>query len=97
MIFKPTLGSGLFAQIRSLLRALYFNKDEEFSATLLFFQDKDKFLLTFKNSNYNYQNESIWLSKQSKEELYQLIVSEMEIKPKYKNIEVKQVDWNSSK
>ena len=42
----------------------------------------------FKNSNYNYQNESIWLSKQSKEELYQLIVSEMEKKPKYKNIEV---------
>ena len=70
------------------IRNMTFNKDEEFSATLLFFQDKDKFLLTFKNSNYNYQNESIWLSKQSKEELYQLIVSEMEIKPKYKNIEV---------
>ena len=62
--------------------------DEEFSATLLFFEDKDKYLLTFKNSNYNYQNESLWLSKQSKEELYQLIVSELEKRPKYKNIEV---------
>lgn len=30
MIFKPTLGAGLFAQIRFLLQALYFNKDEEF-------------------------------------------------------------------
>ena len=65
-----------------------FLKDEEFSATLLFFEDKDKYLLTFRNSKYNYQNESMWLSKQSKEELYQLIVSELEKRTKYKNIEV---------
>ena len=60
------------------IRNMTFLKDEEFSSTLLFFDDKDEYLLTFKNSNYNYQNESIWLSKQSKEELYQLIVSELE-------------------
>ena len=30
MIFKPILGAGLFSQIRFLLQALYFNKDEEF-------------------------------------------------------------------
>tara|TARA_B110000977_G_C10979971_1_gene455745 strand:- start:147 stop:743 length:597 start_codon:yes stop_codon:yes gene_type:complete len=63
-------------------------KNEEFSSTLLFLEDKDEYLLTFKNSNYNYQNESIWLSKQTKEELYQLIVSELKKRPKYKNIEV---------
>ena len=70
------------------IRNMAFLKDEEFSATLLFFEDKDKYLLTFRNSKYNYQNESIWLSKQSKEELYQLIVSELEKRTKYKNIEV---------
>jgi hypothetical protein len=70
------------------IRNMAFLKSEEFSATLLFFEDKDKYLLTFRNSNYNYQNESIWLSKQSKEELYQLILSELEKKPKYKNLEV---------
>jgi hypothetical protein len=70
------------------IRNMSLLKNEEFSATLLFFEDKDKYLLTFKNSNYNYQNESIWLSKQTKEELYQLIVFELEKKTKYKNIEV---------
>jgi hypothetical protein len=70
------------------IRKMTVLNDEEFSATLLFFEDKDKYLLTFKNSNYNYQNESLWLSKQSKEELYQLIVAELEKRPKYKNIEV---------
>lgn len=70
------------------IRKMAVLKDEEFSATLLFFEDKDKYLLTFRNSNYNYQNESIWLSKQSKEELYQLIVNELNKRPKYKNIEV---------
>lgn len=70
------------------IRNMAFLKDEEFSATLLFFEDKDKYLLTFRNSNYNYQNESIWLSKRSKEELYQLIVSELKKNTKYKNLEV---------
>lgn len=71
------------------IRNMSFLRDEEFSATLLFFNDRDKYLLTFRNSSYNYQNESLWISKQSKEELYQLIVSELEKKTKYKNIEVK--------
>ena len=70
------------------VRNMSFLKGEEFSATLLFFEDKDKYLLTFRNSMYNYQNESIWLSKQSNEELYRLIVTELEKRPKYKNIEV---------
>ena len=62
--------------------------DEEFSASLLYFSDRKKYLLTIKNSEYNYQNESIWLSEQTKEELFDLITSEIEKRPKYKNIEV---------
>ena len=61
--------------------------DEEFSASLLYFSDRKKYLLTIKNSEYNYQNESIWLSEQTKEELFDLITSEIEKRPKYKNIE----------
>lgn len=70
------------------IKNMSFQRDKEFSSTLLFFNSKDKYLLTFRNSAYNYQNESIWLSNQTKEELYQLIVSELEKKTKYKNIEV---------
>jgi hypothetical protein len=62
--------------------------DEEFSASILYFKDLDKYLLTIKNSEYNYQNESIWMSLQTKEEIYNLVISEFEKKPKFKNIEV---------
>ena len=62
--------------------------DEEFSASLLYFSKRKKYLLTVKNSEYNYQNESIWLSEQTKDELFDLISSEIEKRPKYKNIEV---------
>lgn len=62
--------------------------DEEFTASLLFFDSKEKYLLTIKNSEYNFQNESFWLSKQSKEDLYNLIRGELDKKPKFKNIEV---------
>tara|TARA_B100001113_G_C21034638_1_gene589548 strand:- start:110 stop:715 length:606 start_codon:yes stop_codon:yes gene_type:complete len=61
---------------------------EEFSASLLFFKDQEKYLLTFKNSSYNYQNESFWISAQTKKELYQLLDTELNKKVKFKNIEV---------
>lgn len=61
---------------------------EEFSASLLHFKDRDKYLLTFENSSYNYQRESFWLSEQTKYELHQLIKGELEKKIKFKNIEV---------
>ena len=60
----------------------------EFSASLLFVKDKDKYLLTFQNSSYNYQNESFWISKQTKKELYALIKAELQKNTKFKNIEV---------
>jgi len=62
--------------------------DEEFASSILYFKDRDKFLLTFKNTSYNYQNESFWMSRQTKLELYQLIKQELTKKTKYKNIEV---------
>ena len=61
---------------------------EEFSATMLHFKDRNKYLLTFKNYQYNYQNESFWLSEQTKEELHELLKNELEKKIKFKNIEV---------
>jgi hypothetical protein len=66
----------------------FFTGGEEFSASLLYFKDRDKYLLTFKNSSYNYQMESFWLSEQTKTELHELIKGELEKKIKFKKIEV---------
>tara|TARA_B100001769_G_C22043707_1_gene560935 strand:+ start:514 stop:1119 length:606 start_codon:yes stop_codon:yes gene_type:complete len=62
--------------------------DADFSASLLYLRDRDKYLLTFLNSEYNYQNESFWISEQTKKQLYELIDSELNKKIKFKNIEV---------
>ena len=62
--------------------------DEEFSASLIYFNDRDKYLLTFKNSEYNYQNESFWISPQTKKDLHGLIVRELNQRHRFKNIEV---------
>ena len=62
--------------------------DEEFSGSLILFKDRNEYLLTFKNSHYNYQNESFWISEQTKNELYELIIAELEERHKFKNIEV---------
>tara|TARA_B100002052_G_C15859419_1_gene589277 strand:+ start:1291 stop:1896 length:606 start_codon:yes stop_codon:yes gene_type:complete len=62
--------------------------DADFSASLIYLRDRNKYLLTFLNSEYNYQNESFWISEQTKKELYELIDSELNKKIKFKNIEV---------
>lgn len=62
--------------------------DEDFSASLLFFEDKNKYLMTFQNSQYNYQNESFWMSEQTKIELHELIMRELSQGYKYKTIEL---------
>jgi len=62
---------------------------EEFSASLLYFKDRDKYLLTFQNSSYDYRNESFWLSVQTKTELHELIKAELGKKIKYKNMEIR--------
>ena len=62
--------------------------DEEFAASILYFNDRDKFLLTFKNISYNFQNESFWMSSQTKLELHQFLKEELTKKTKYKNIEI---------
>ena len=66
----------------------FFTGGEEFSASLLHFKDREKYLLSFQNSSYNYQMESFWLSEQTKNELHELIKGELEKKIKFKNIEV---------
>ena len=62
--------------------------DAEFSASLIYMRNQDKYLLTVKNSEYNYQNESFWISEQTKDELYNLIDSQLKKNIKFKNIEV---------
>lgn len=70
------------------VRGMAWAGGEEFSASLLYFKDRDKYLLSFQNSSYNYQMESFWLSEQTKTELHELIKGELEKKIKFKNIEV---------
>ena len=61
---------------------------EDFSASLIHFQDEDIYLLTFQNSQYNYQNESFWISKETKLELHNFLIKEIEKKHKFKNFEI---------
>tara|TARA_B100001029_G_C15024457_1_gene432699 strand:- start:256 stop:882 length:627 start_codon:yes stop_codon:yes gene_type:complete len=70
------------------VRGMAWAAGEEFSASLLHFKDRDKFLLSFQNSSYNYQMESFWLSEQTKMDLHELIKGELEEKIKFKQIEV---------
>ena len=61
---------------------------EDFSASLIHFKDEDIYLLTFQNSQYNYQNESFWISKETKSELHNFLIKEIEKKHKFKNFEI---------
>jgi hypothetical protein len=61
---------------------------EGFSASLIHFKDEDIYLLTFQNSQYNYQNESFWISKETKLELHNFLIKEIEKKHKFKNFEI---------
>ena len=61
---------------------------EDFSASLIHFKDEDNYLLTFQNSQYNYQNESFWISKETKLELHNFLIKEIEKKHKFKNFEI---------
>ena len=70
------------------VRGMSWAGGEEFSASLLHFKDRGKYLLSFQNSSYNYQMESFWLSEQTKTDLHELIRGELEKKIKFKNIEV---------
>ena len=60
----------------------------ELSSSMVYFKDKNMFLFTFLNRAYDYRNESVWISKQTKEDLYLLLKSELKKKEKYKNIEL---------
>ena len=60
----------------------------DLSSSLVYFKDKDKYLFTFLNRIYDYQNESFWMSEESKEALYKVIKSELSKREKFKDIEI---------
>ena len=60
----------------------------EISSSLIYFSENNKYLLTFLNRSYPYKNESFWLNEVSKNELYELINSELILKEKNKRIKI---------
>lgn len=60
----------------------------EVNSSLIFFKDKNKYLLSFRNRVYDYKYESFWMNEQSKVELYDLINNELPKKEKNKTIEI---------
>lgn len=64
----------------------------EVNGSLIYFKDKNMYLLSFLNRVYDYKFESFWMNEQSKNELYQLIIDELPKKQKNKIIEIKLED-----
>lgn len=60
----------------------------EVNSSLIFFKDKNKYLLSFRNRVYDYKYESFWMNEQSKVELYDLINNELPKKEKNKTVEI---------
>ena len=54
----------------------------EVNGSLIYFKDKNMYLLSFLNRVYDYKFESFWMNEQSKNELYQLIIDELPKKEK---------------
>jgi hypothetical protein len=61
----------------------------EINSSLIYFQNKNKYLLSFSNRVYDYKFESFWINEVSKNELYQLIIDELPKKEKNKSIKIK--------
>ena len=64
----------------------------EVNGSLIYFKDKNMYLLSFLNRVYDYKFESFWMNEQSKNELYQLIIHELPKKEKNKIIEIELED-----
>ena len=64
----------------------------EVNGILIYFKDKNMYLLSFLNRVYDYKFESFWMNEQSKNELYQLIIDELPKKEKNKIIEIELED-----
>lgn len=64
----------------------------EVNGSLIYFKDKNMYLLSFLNRVYDYKFESFWMNEQSKNELYQLIIDELPKKQKNKIIEIELED-----
>lgn len=64
----------------------------EVNGSLIYFKDKNMYLLSFLNRVYDYKFESFWMNEQSKNELYQLIIDELPKKQKNIIIEIELED-----
>jgi hypothetical protein len=64
----------------------------EVNGSLIYFKDKNMYLLSFLNRVYDYKFESFWMNEQSKNELYLLIIDELPKKEKNKIIEIELED-----
>jgi len=64
----------------------------EVNGSLIYFKDKNMYLLSFLNRVYDFKFESFWMNEQSKNELYQLIIDELPKKEKNKIIEIELED-----
>ena len=62
------------------------------NGSLIYFKDKNMYMLSFLNRVYDYKYESFWMNEQSKNELYQLIIEELPKKEKNKIIEIELED-----
>jgi len=64
----------------------------DINGSLIYFKDKNMYMLSFLNRVYDYKYESFWMNEQSKNELYQLIIEELPKKEKNKIIEIELED-----
>ena len=60
----------------------------DINGSLIYFKDKNMYMLSFLNRVYDYKYESFWMNEQSKNELYQLIIEELPKKEKNKIIKI---------
>ena len=60
----------------------------DLSASIVFVKDKDMFLITFLNRSHDYEYESLWVTRQSLNELYNFIMNELDKGHKWKNYEI---------
>ena len=64
----------------------------DINGSLIYFKNKNMYMLSFLNRVYDYKYESFWMNEQSKNELYQLIKEELPKKEKNKIIEIELED-----
>ena len=80
-----------YAQLRDEANGVYANlgfTNYNYFASLVYFKNSNDYLLTFTNSLYNYQQESFWITEQTKIELYNYIQTLLSSKTDFKSTEI---------